>query len=437
MAETIVKRNHYLDSLKAYAGKPVIKVLVGIRRSGKSTLLSQLSQELGEGMEAAAILRISFDELEYLDVKDADDFKQLLDERLTPRIKCLIFDEVQLVQGWERVVNALFASKKYDIYLTGSNSTMLSSELSTLLSGRYVEIPVQPLTFSECRLFDPQVSFDDYIALGGFPVVSAGGFAVPEAKHIVSDIFNSILVKDIIRKYSIRDVDLFNRIVRFVFRNIGHIFSAKSVADYCKSQYRKVAPDTVYSYLRYLQEANILTSARRYDLRGKNVLKTLEKYYLADHSLLVAQTDNYQEYLPGILENIVFNELRFRGYDVYVGTSLNAEIDFVAIKGEHLQFIQVAYTMESEETFDREIAPLRALNTAWPRLILSYGKAHLGSYDGIESVYLPDWLLSAAENDSPNEETIEAIQWARDVRAGKKQAITYDSPEEFFKDLGI
>jgi predicted AAA+ superfamily ATPase len=388
-----ITRPHYLEAITRLVDKPAIKVLTGIRRSGKSTLLKQIAEDLARKHTEDSVVQINFDSYEFLDVKTAQDFKAELDKRITPHTRYLVFDEVQPVEEWQKVVNALFASGDYDIYLTGSNSSILSGELATLLTGRYVEIPVQPLTFGEYLLFNAEGSFEDYLRLGGFPAVHAGHFERPEATHLVSDIYDSILVKDIVRRYKIRDLDLFDRVSRFVFLNIGNTFSAQSIANYFKSQHRKVALETIYNYLRYLQEANVIASARRLDLRGKELLKTQEKYYLADHSLLFGQVESLQELIQAVLENIVFNELRFRGYQVHVGKDANREIDFVAIKGREQFFIQVAYKMELAETFEREIAPLRGLRTAHPRMILSWGKTHLGNYDGIQSLYLPDWLL--------------------------------------------
>jgi predicted AAA+ superfamily ATPase len=386
-----LRRNQYLEKILEFKNSEFIKIITGVRRSGKSTILEQLSNELSDNKNEILFLR--FDSLEYSGIRTFDKLFDLINKKLTADIKYILLDEIQLIDGWENLVNGLFAEKKYDIYITGSNSKMLSGELRTLLSGRTISFFVQPFSFKEFLSIRPEYSFDDYLKIGGFPQVLSGGFQGENAGKIVDDIYNTILVKDIIERYKIRNIELFNRVVQFVITNIGNIFSANSISKFLKSEKRNIGVETIYVYLTYLEEAYLVNKVKRYDVKGKEILKTNEKFYLVDHSFATTQ-GNYNKYISGALENIVFNELLNRGWQMNIGQISDKEIDFIATKKDEKLFIQVSYLMEQDETFNRELSALQEVNTAYPKIILTLDKTRLGNYEGIRCIYLPDWLLS-------------------------------------------
>lgn len=388
----IILRKRELKQILKFAGPSFIKVISGIRRSGKSTIMSMLCKHLSENIDASQILYINFEDLDYINVKDASDFSNLITPMLDG-VKVIMLDEVQLVENWERVVNGLLSRGVYDIYITGSNSKMLSGELSTLLTGRYVEFKIWPLSYRQIKSHNARVSLDMYIRRGGFPVVNASDFTVEQSTQAVTDIFNSIVYSDIIARYKIRNIDLFDRITAYIINNIGNVFSAKTISDYLKSENRRLTTDSIYEYLSYLEEAFIIMKVKRYDIIGKKSLKINEKFYLADHSFVHIKSSNYNSKIPGILENIVYIELLRRGYTAYVGKNGVREIDFVATKRGETRYIQVSYLMEDDATFEREISALQQINTKSPCLILTMDKSRVGNYDGIICLHLEDWLL--------------------------------------------
>jgi predicted AAA+ superfamily ATPase len=311
-----------------------------------------------------------------------------------------LLDEIQFINNWEIVVNGLHASKKYDVYITGSNSNLLSSELSTRIAGRFVEFHIGTLTFSEHLYFqkqlgdpdDVETEFNEYLRIGGFPVVQVAGMNAEQGDKIVADIYNSIILRDLVKHKGIRNTDQLDRVVKFALGNIGNTFSARSIADYLKSQNRKIDIETIYSYLDALEEAFIISRVNRYDIKGKEVLKTFEKFYVADHSILQAILGNSPEFTSGILENIVYNELLYRDYTVNIGKLGNREIDFVATKGKDLKYIQVAYKLDSLATVEREFGVFNGLING-EKLVITLEKDFRSPNDSVRHYNLIDWLV--------------------------------------------
>jgi len=401
------ERPTYLKKLEAFKNSPIIKVLCGLRRAGKSSILSMHKDVLiNSGIPAENISHISFENLEYLDINKEKQFAKMIKDILKTKGKhYFLFDEIQNVDGWERVINGLLANGNVDIYLTGSNSKLLSSELSTHIAGRFVKIFVSPLSFAEAMFFKKQrgvplkntsEEFDDYLKKGGFPIIHIGDYSLEQADSIVYDIYSTIVLKDIIERYKIRNIELLNRVIKFIFDNIGNIFSAKSVSDYLKSEKRKLDIETIYFYMSMLEGVFAIQKAERFDIRGKSILKTQEKYYLGDHSLLFAVNGRKLSHISGVLENIVYNELIRKGYEAYIGKNNDKEIDFVAKKNDKILYLQVATRLDSKSTIDREFGAFKGINDSHPKIVLSLDKDFNENQNGIEQKYLPDFLLDLA-----------------------------------------
>ena len=310
----MIERPLYLKQIEPFIDKPMIKILVGIRRAGKSSILEQVKNILiKRGVKEEQIISINFEALEFSKIRAREEMIDLMTELTKGKGKYyILLDEVQLVEGWDEVVNGLLADGKSDIYITGSNSKLLSSELSTYLTGRYIEIQVYPLSFSEALDFKKMrgdeigevgAEFDEYMNKGGFPILHAFDYALGDGDKAVEDIYTSIVYRDLIERKKIRNTELLGRIIGFLFDNIGSIFSAKSVSDYFKSELRKVDAETVYNYIELLKEVFVIYEVKRYDLRGKALLKTQEKYYLGDVGLLYALNGRKASYKNGVLEN--------------------------------------------------------------------------------------------------------------------------------------
>jgi len=401
----MINRKSYIDQLKRFIDKPQIKILTGIRRSGKSTVLKLLREELmARGVEESQILSINFESFLYADLKTVLNLYAFVKDRaIKGKRMYLLLDEIQEVEQWEKAVNSFLVDFDVDLYLTGSNSHLLSSELATFLAGRYVEIPVFTLSFGEFLDFKkvysefgqagPKELFVEYLRKGGFPVIHTVNYDEESIYKVVSDIYASVILRDTVQRHKIRDVELLQRVVRYAFDNIGSTFSGKNVADYFKSQQRKIDINTVYNYLSYLEGAFILYRVPRYDLRGKEILKTQEKFYLADVSLLYATMGFRDRKISGILENLVFLELKRRGYEVYVGKYDQKEIDFVAEKKGQRVYVQVAYKMEAQETIDREFLALIPIDDHYPKYVVSMDDFFKDDFKGIKHVQIQDFLL--------------------------------------------
>lgn len=390
----MINRPIYVDRIMAYADTPFVKILTGIRRCGKSTILKMLIDEMKErGIHDGQILHYSFDSLEYEDIKTAKALFAHLKQHLFLKGRTYLFlDEIQEVKSWEKVVNSLMTDYDVDIYVTGSNSRMMSSEISTYLTGRYIAFRIYPLSFSEYMTFrkgytevlDSYTELANYLRLGGFPAVHLQKYTSDEVYTIVRDIYNSTIFTDIVRRNQIRKVDQLERIVKFAFDNVGRTFSAASVSKYLKSENRAIDNETVYNYLSKLESAYILHRCSRFDVQGKEILKTQEKFYLADPALRYSVLGYSANSAAAMLENIIYLELLRRGYEVYVGKLDNAEIDFIAVKQENKLYIQVTQEIGSPETEKREYGRLLDIRDNYPKYVLRTDAFAGGNYEGIK-----------------------------------------------------
>jgi predicted AAA+ superfamily ATPase len=410
----MIQRNSYLQELEPFINKPFIKVLTGIRRCGKSCILLLLIEEFKRrGTPENHLIHINFDNLEYLELRNGPALHQHIKERMKDSGPYYIFlDEIQEAENWEQAVNSLLLDERADLYITGSNSRLLSSELATYIAGRYVEFRIKPLSFGEFLQFraaygnnnrDSAASggnaaaadLEAYIRLGGFPAVHTGSYDEEESYRIISDIYASAILRDTIHRHKIRNVELLERIVKFVFDNVGNTFSAKSMADYFKSQQRRPDMETIYNYLNALEAAFIIKRVPRYDLKGKEILKTQEKYYAGDHALVFALTGYRDRLISGVLENMVLNDLERRGYRVFIGKLGDTEIDFIGErKGEKI-YVQTAYTLgDTETTIEREFKPLLKIKDQYPKYVISLDTFFRENFEGVRYMPMGEFLLS-------------------------------------------
>ena len=404
----LVQRKEYLDRLIDWKEEQVIKVVTGIRRCGKSTLLLQFQQWLKEnGVAEEQIVSVNFEELEYEELLDYKKLYQYLKERLINGKTTYIFlDEIQKVASFEKVVDSLYVKPNVDLYITGSNAYMLSGDLATLLTGRYVEIKMLPLSFQEFLLMtglELEQGFPEYLRNGGMPYVAAMNRTDEKVSTYLEGIYNTVIVKDIedrqARKESspskrkITDIALLKTIARYLASVIGNPVSVRSITDYLISNGRKISPNTVGDYVEALTESFIFYPAERFDIVGKQLLKANRKMYIVDLGLrnYILPRKNYD--LGFSLENIVFFELLRRGYKVTIGRMGNTEVDFVAERQGVYQYFQVTADMTAQTTFDREIRPLENIRDNYEKKILTMSRLTLGNYNGIKVEYLPDWLL--------------------------------------------
>jgi len=398
----MIDRPNYIEKIYAYRDTPFVKVLTGVRRSGKSTILKMLMQKIEEsGIPAERIVSYRFDSLEYEGMTAKEMFTELKDRLSSTGKTYLFLDEVQEVEGWEKVINSLASDYNVDIYVTGSNSRMMSSEISTYLTGRYVSFHIYTLSFGEYLDFvrayrevtDVHKELVEYIKQGGFPAIHLQAYTLDEVYTIVKDIYNSTIYSDIVRRNQIRRVDQLERIVRFVFDNVGRTFSAKAISDYIKAEKRTIDIETVYSYLEKLENAYILHRCSRYDMQGKEILKTQEKFYLADTSLRYSVLGYSPDSVAAMLENVVYMELLRRGYAVYIGKNNDGEIDFVATKQNEKLYVQVTQEIRTEETQQREYNRLLEIADNYPKYVLRTDEFAEGNYRGIETMHIADFLL--------------------------------------------
>ena len=399
----MIDRPMYIQKILAYQDTPFIKILTGVRRCGKSTILKMLVEKLkGQGVPENRILQYHFDSLKYEKIKTAKELFSELEQHVSEEKTYLFLDEIQEVDSWEKVVNSLMADYNVDIYVTGSNSRMMSSEISTYLTGRYITFRIYPLSFSEYLTFrqsfetisDTHTELANYLKLGGFPAVHLQRYTADEVYTIVKDIYYSTIFTDIVRRNQIRKVDQLERIVRFTFDNIGRTFSASSISKYLKSEQRSIDNETVYNYLSKLESAYILHRCLRYDVQGKEILKTQEKFYLADSSFRYSILGYTPDSVAAMLENIVYLELLRRGYDVHVGKLHQAEIDFIATKQENKIYVQVSQEITSEQTEQREYGRLLDIRDNYPKYVLRTDAFAGGNYQGIKTMHIADFLLS-------------------------------------------
>ena len=397
----MIVRPHYLDELKKYRDVPLVKILAGIRRCGKSTILDMLREDLlANGVRPEQIIERRYTSLDLGDLPAAKDMYQDIKADLNSAGRnYLLLDEVQEIEGWEKAINSLLELGNTDIYVTGSNSKLMSSEISTYLTGRYVTIPVFPLSFEEYLTFKAGSSLsqkellNEYIRYGGFPIVALGTYDERTAYQIVEGIYHSVISNDIARRHSITNQELFNRVVRFIIENVGKNFSANSIVKFLKSEGRSLTVETIYNYLEWLEKAFVIYRCQRYDLQGKAVLKTQEKFYLADPALKYCMMGFNPKSIASMLENIVYFELRRRGYDVYVGKNETKEIDFVAVRRDERVYVQVC--RELPDASDREIVNLLEIKDHYPKYVVTMDELAGGNVEGVRIIHLADFLLSA------------------------------------------
>lgn len=399
----MIDRPIYLDRIMKYADTPFVKILTGIRRCGKSTILKMVMERLisERGVPKERIVSFRFDSMEY----DGMTAKQMfceIRERLSSEGRTYLFlDEVQEVEGWEKTVNSLASDYDVDLYVTGSNSRMMASEIATYLTGRYIAFRIFTLSFAEYLAFkaaytqvrDPKLELADYVRLGGFPAVHLQSYDQDEIYTIVRDIYNSTIFSDIVKRNQVRKIDQLERVVKYTFNEVGNTFSARSISDYLKAEGRKLDNETVYSYLEKLEKAYLLHRCSRYDLRGKELLKTQEKFYLADTSLRYSVLGYHSDSVAASLENVVYLELCRRGYTVHIGKIPDGEIDFVATKQNEVLYVQVTQEIKSEKTEKREYERLLAIRDNYPKFVLTTDNFAGGNYKGIKTMHIADFLL--------------------------------------------
>ena len=400
----MINRPLYVDKIMAYVDTPFVKILTGVRRCGKSTILKMIMERLSAeyGVSKERIISCRYDSMEYEDMT-AKQMYSHLKEQIVPNGKTYLFlDEIQEIEGWEKVINSIASDYDVDLYVTGSNSRMMSSEISTYLTGRYISFHIFTLSFSEYLTFKSQYTMIDnpkrelanYLRLGGFPATHLREYSQDEVYTIVRDIYNSTVFSDIVKRNQIRKIDQLERVVKYTFNNIGNTFSAKSISDYLKSEHRSIDNETVYSYLEKLEKAYLLHRCSRYDLQGKQILKTQEKFYLADTSLRYSVLGYSVDSVASSLENVVYLELCRRGYVVNVGKTADGEIHFVATRQNEKLYIQVTQQINSEKTEKREYERLLAIHDNYPKYVLTADDFAGGNYEGIKTMHVADFLLS-------------------------------------------
>ena len=394
----MLKRELYLNKIRDFYHSNLIKILVGIRRSGKSVILQQIMEELcNSGIKSDHIIYINFEFIEFEELTDYKKLNTYIKNKIQDKsMYYLFFDEIQNVNNFEKVINSLRASQNVSIFITGSNSRLLSEELSTVLSGRYVSFKISPLSYKEVlQLKELKESTDevfyDYLKWGSLP--NRFEFTNEESiKNYLYGVFDSIILRDVVERLKIRDTSLFNLILQYIIDIVGREFSAENIINFLKNEGREVSTMTIYSYLDALCKALLIKKVNRYDIHGKAVLKTLNKYYVTD--LGIAQIKNSKNEIDSCyaLENIVYNELQIKGYDVYTGKTKKGEIDFVATKPNKKIYIQVAYTLVDENTKNREFNAYNYINDNYPKYVISLDKLNY-EYNGIKHINLIDFLL--------------------------------------------
>ncbi len=394
----LIERKDYLDKVINVIGTPDVKVITGVRRSGKSKLLEAFKHYVTVNIPNANIIHINFNLPEYDDLTEYRSLYDHINAAYKEGVEnFVLIDEIQMCNNFEKAINGLHASEKFDIYITGSNAFLLSSDLATLFTGRTFEIKVYPFSFSEYVKYfgytDLYTAFDKYISEGGM----AGSYVYKdqEAKYdYIAEVFNTLIIRDIRQKYKIRNTALMDRLSDFLMDNISNLTSARTIADTFNSNKDKINHKTIGSYMQYLCNAFAFYKIRRYDIKGKKYLSTTEKYYLSDHSFRYAKLGTKNLDYGRVLENIVAIELLRRGYEVYVGVLYKKEVDFVAIKRDEKLYIQVSDNITDDKTFQREVAPLLSIQDAYPKLLIARTRHDKYQYEGIRIFDIANWLAT-------------------------------------------
>ena len=402
----MTKRELYIEKIKPFIDKDIIKVLTGIRRSGKSVMLKLIMEELKQNkIDEKQFININFENLINIELTTADKLHEYILKKASEiKKKCYIFlDEIQEVKDWEKCINSLRVNEEYDfdIYITGSNAKLLSGELSTYLAGRYIEFVIYPFSFKEfletLKSIQQDVStreaFQKYVKFGGMPFLYNLAFEEEASLQYLKDIYSSIILKDITQRNKIRDTDLLERVISYLIMNVGNNFSATSISKFFKSENRKVSVETILNYIKAAEESFLIYRVSRDDLIGKKVLNVNEKYYIADHGMREAILGSNQRDINQIFENIIYLELLRKGYNVRVGKVDNLEVDFVCTKGNEKIYVQVAYLLASSETIEREFTSLEKIDDNYPKYVISMDEFDM-SRNGIKHINIIDFLMN-------------------------------------------
>jgi len=398
----VYNRKTYLERLFQWKDRPVIKIITGLRRSGKSTLIKLfIDSLLHSGIDARRILYINKESLQFQHIATFEDlYREVMSVYKQVKQKLYLFvDEVQEIDHWEKAVGSLHSEDVADIYLTGSNARIFAGELATLLGGRYIPIPVLPLTYSEFLIFrqkdmHDETTFNEFLRFGGLPGIHHLQWEDNIIYEYLNAVYDTIILRDIIKRNHIRNPAFLEKIIQFIFDNIAHIFSAKRVVDFLKREHRPTNVETVYNYIRYLSDAHMIYRVPRYDIKGKRLLEVREKYFVADIGLRHALLGFRARDVSQILENIVFIELKKRGYRIYVGQFDDLEVDFIVEKDQQKAYLQIVYLLATEETIQREFGPLSRIKDNYPKYILSMDKHFPPDRQGIRQLNIIDFLLS-------------------------------------------
>lgn len=395
----MIPRIDYIKKIKPFINVQLVKILPCVLYCGKSTILDMIKEELidDKNINPQNIITRKYNEIIYDDMTAKEMFNDLIKEFVNNNRYYLFLDELQEIKGWEKVVNNIFEKYNVDIYVTGSNSKLMSSEISTYLSGRYVSIPVYTLSFREYITFKNKNNvnikemFDEYLQYGGFPLIGISDFDTTSAYQVIEGIYSAVITRDISKRHKIRNKDLFDRVVKYVIENLGKTFSANAIVKFLKNEQRTLSIETIYNYLKWLADAFIVYPCNRYDIQGKSVLKTQEKYYLSDISFKYSQFGYNSSMIASILENIVYLEMKRRGYEVYVGKNANKKIDFIGVKREEKVYIQVCRDLTDNSS--REIDNLMEIKDHYHKYVVTNDILAKGNDNGIEIMYIAEFLL--------------------------------------------
>lgn len=395
----MILRPDYIKAVEPYIDAPLVKILSGVRRCGKSTILEMIQDELkNRGIEEERIISKRYTEMDVDENYTSKEMYAELKNLIAHKGRCYLFiDEPQEVDNWEKVINSLFESEDVDIYITGSNSKLMSSEISTYLTGRYVSINCYTLSFKEYLNFkgktvaDAKDMFEEYLQFGGFPIIGISNFDTRSAYQVVDGIYSAVITRDISKRHRIRNKDLFDRVVKYIIENVGKTFSANSIVKFLKNEKRSLSVESIYNYIKWLSEAFIIYPCQRYDLQGKSVLKTQEKYYLSDISIKYSKMGFNKQMTSAMLENIVYLEMKRRGYDVFIGKNDTKEIDFVGIRRDEKIYVQVCVELPTESI--RETDNLMDIKDHYHKYVVCMDDLAIGNENGIEIVHIADFLL--------------------------------------------